>query len=173
MEKGHFTQEDESFLAAIAAQGSIAIENAMAYQAVEALDATKSTFVRMVTHELRSPVSVTRSLLRTITAGYAGKVTPQQQEMLERASRRTEFLQKLIDDLLDMAAGKVQVSDPGDIQPGLVGCGIEKVVSRYEVPAREKDVGSPGRTRSQTGRTPCWQPKMAWTASSITWSPMR
>lgn len=74
-EKDHFTTDDETFLAAIAAQGSVAIENAMAYQAIEDLDANKSTFVRMVTHELRSPVSVTRSLLRTITAGYAGDVS--------------------------------------------------------------------------------------------------
>ncbi len=139
-EKGHFTQEDESFLAAIAAQGSIAIENAMAYQAIETLDATKSTFVRMVTHELRSPVSVTRSLLRTITAGYAGEVNPQQREMLERASRRIEFLQKLIDDLLDMAAGKVQATTQDDIQPVSLDAVLERVVSRFEVPAGEKDV---------------------------------
>ena len=60
----------------------------MAYQAIEDLDANKSNFVRMVTHELRSPVSVTRSLLRTITAGYAGEISPQQKDILERASRR-------------------------------------------------------------------------------------
>ena len=62
-ERNRFTHDDEIFLAAIAAQGSIAIENALAYQAVEALDATKSNFIRTITHELRSPVSVTRSLL--------------------------------------------------------------------------------------------------------------
>ena len=33
---------------------------------------SSSKFVLTVTHELRSPVSVVRSLLRTMTAGYAG-----------------------------------------------------------------------------------------------------
>ena len=52
VEPNRFTPDDENFLAAIAAQGSIAIENAMAYQAVAALEQSKSQFVRMVTHEL-------------------------------------------------------------------------------------------------------------------------
>ena len=108
-EKDRFTKDDEAFLVAIAAQGSIAIENALAYQAIENLDTNKSTFIRMITHELRSPVSVTRSLVRTVTGGYAGSVNDQQIDILERASRRLDFLQKLIDDLLDLAAGKVDL----------------------------------------------------------------
>lgn len=139
-ERNHFTMDDESFLGAIAAQGSIAIENAMAYQAIEDLDANKSNFVRMVTHELRSPVSVTRSLLRTITAGYAGEVTPQQRDILERASRRTDYLQKLIDDLLDLAAGKMKETNHADLEPVVLGEILQKVVNRFEVPAQEKQL---------------------------------
>ena len=139
-EKDHFTADDETFLAAIAAQGSVAIENAMAYQAIEDLDANKSTFVRMVTHELRSPVSVTRSLLRTITAGYAGDVSPQQRDILERASRRTDYLQKLIDDLLDLAAGKMKETQQGDLEPVVLEEVVQRVVNRFTVPAQEKQL---------------------------------
>ena len=92
VEPNRFTPDDEAFLAAIAAQGSIAIENALAYQAVAALEQSKSQFVRMVTHELRSPVSVIRSLLRTLTGGFAGGLTPQQQDILERAAHRGRVL---------------------------------------------------------------------------------
>jgi signal transduction histidine kinase len=137
-EPNHFTADDETFLAAIAAQGSIAIENALAYQAIEDLDANKSTFVRMVTHELRSPVSVTRSLLRTITAGYAGEISPQQKDILERASRRADYLQKLIDDLLDMAAGKMKTLDQKNLEPVVLEEVVQKVVNRFSVPAQEK-----------------------------------
>jgi len=56
----------------MASEGSIAIENAMAYRALGRLDEMKSHFVLMVTHELRSPVSVIRSLLRTMTAAMPG-----------------------------------------------------------------------------------------------------
>ena len=139
-EQNHFTSDDEAFLSAIAAQGSIAIENAIAYQAIEALDSTKSTFIRMVTHELRSPVSVTRSLLRTITAGYTGDLNAQQREILERAVRRIDYLQKLIDDLLDVATGKVDIKSQVVPEPVALNEVVLRVIKRFEVPAREKEV---------------------------------
>lgn len=140
VEPNRFTLDDEAFLAAIAAQGSIAIENALAYQAVAALEQSKSQFVRMVTHELRSPVSVIRSLLRTLTGGFAGGLTPQQQDILERAAHRAEFLQGLIDDLLDMAAGKAEVRGRETPEPVALRASLEKIVRRFEVSAREKDI---------------------------------
>lgn len=138
-EIGRFTSDDEAFLVAIAAQGSIAIENALAYQAIEALDANKRTFIHMVTHELRSPVSVARSLLRTMTAGYAGEVSAQQRDILERASRRLDFLQKLIDDLLDLAAGKVDIFQE-ETSPVVILDVLQRVVERFRLPAQEKNL---------------------------------
>jgi signal transduction histidine kinase len=137
-EKNHFTSEDETFLNAIAAQGSIAIENALAYQAIESLEATKSTFVRTFTHELRSPVGVIHSLLRNITDGYAGEITPLQRDLLERAVRRTDFLQELIDDLLDLSAGKVQVKSTVLLEELSLNDVLMKVFKRFEIPAQEK-----------------------------------
>ncbi len=139
-EINHFSKDDEAFLAAIAAQGSIAIENALAYQAIETLDATKSQFVRMVTHELRSPVSVTRSLLRTITAGYTGGLNDQQRDILERALKRVDALQRLIDDLLDLAAGKVELKSHGEAEVIRLDEVIEQVINRFEISAREKEI---------------------------------
>jgi signal transduction histidine kinase len=138
-EVGRFSPDDEAFLVAIAAQGSIAIENAMAYQAMEALDANKSTFIRMVTHELRSPVSVARSLLRTLIAGYAGAINDQQRDILERTHRRMEFLAKLIDDLLDLAAGKTDIFGE-ETHPVVVKEVLQRVVERFQVPAQEKNL---------------------------------
>jgi signal transduction histidine kinase len=152
VEANRFTQEDEAFLTAIAAQGSLAIENALAYQSIEALDAAKSQFVRRVTHELRSPVSVTRTLLRTLAGGYAGEVTDQQQDILNRASRRVGFLQKLIDDLLDLAAGKTDVRAREKCEPIALEAVIERVVRRFEVTAREKTLTL--EYRSETDQAP-------------------
>jgi len=137
-EKNHFTPEDEAFLAATAAQGSIAIDNAIAYQEIEDLDAAKTAFMRTFTHELRSPVSVTRSLLQTLNAGYVGDVTPQQRDLLERAIRRVDYLQKLIDDLLDLAAGKVYEKMQQLDEPVALEEVVERVVNRFEVLASEK-----------------------------------
>ncbi|MGB9585875.1 MAG: sensor histidine kinase, partial [Anaerolineales bacterium] len=140
VEQNRFTKEDEEFISAIAAQGSIAIENAIAYQSMQELDKMKSQFIHMVTHELRSPVSVTKSLLRTITAGYAGDLNEQQRDILDRATRRIEYLQKLVDDLLDLAAGKAQPKLLEKPAPTELVAIIHKVLARYEIPAKEKAI---------------------------------
>jgi signal transduction histidine kinase len=139
-DKGHFTPDDEAFLSAIATQGSIAIDNALAYRTIETLGATKDAFIRVFTHELRSPVSVIRSLLQTILAGYAAEVSPQQRDIVERAIRRVDFLRKLIDDLLDLAHGRVPDSTDEITAPVALEEVVERVVKRFDVPAREKSL---------------------------------
>ncbi len=140
-EVNHFTPEDAEFLTAIAREGSIAIENAMAYRALGKLDEMKSKFVLTVTHELRSPVSVVRSLLRTLLAGYAGSLNEQQREMLNRVQYRADFLQTLIDDLLDLAAGKSELAQREERVVVRLDEAIERVVNRFEIPAQEKQIG--------------------------------
>jgi signal transduction histidine kinase len=139
-ELDHFTSEDATFLAAIASQGSIAIENALAYQALGQLDQQKSKFVLTVTHELRSPVSVIRSLLRTMTAGYTGSLSEEQRDMVTRALRRADFLQTLIDDLLDLAAGKSDLDLPEERVHVALDRAIERAIKQFEVSAQEKQV---------------------------------
>lgn len=140
VDTNHFSSDDAEFVNAIARQGSIAIENALAYEALGKLDQMKSRFVMTVTHELRSPVSVVRSLLRTMLAGYAGALNDQQREMLARAQYRADFLQTLIDDLLDLAAGKADLSAQEERVSVRLDEAVERVVERFKVPAQEKDI---------------------------------
>jgi signal transduction histidine kinase len=137
-ELNHFTEDDAAFLTAIASQGSIAIENAMAYQALGKLDQMKSRFVLTVTHELRSPVSVVRSLLRTLSAGYAGTIAEAQRDLIARALRRADFLQTLIDDLLDLAAGKSELRVSEERVTVRLGEAVEDVLRRFQILAEEK-----------------------------------
>jgi signal transduction histidine kinase len=152
----HFTSDDEAFLSAIAAQGSIAIENAMAYQTIETLDATKAAFIRVFTHELRSPVSVIRSLLQTILSGYAAEISPQQRDILERAVRRVDFLRKLIDDLLDLANGRAPQHSRDFETPVVLEDVVENVVKRFELPAHEKGQLLEWHTDPQGGESLVW-----------------
>jgi len=140
VERGRFSQDDVEFINAIAQQGSIAIENAMAYEALGKLDQMKSKFVMTVTHELRSPVSVVRSLIRTMLEGYVGAVNEQQREILTRAQYRADFLQTLIDDLLDLAAGKADLSAKEERVPVRLDEAVGRVVERFKVPAQEKQI---------------------------------
>jgi two-component system sensor histidine kinase VicK len=152
-DQDRFTPDDEAFLSAIAAQGSIAIENALAYQTIETLDATKAAFIRVFTHELRSPVSVIRSLLQTILSGYAGEINPQLRDILERSIRRVDFLRKLIDDLLDLATGRVPQSHAETELPVALDGVVETVIKRFELPAREKGLLLEWRGNPQGGDT--------------------
>ncbi len=139
-DRNYFAKSDPDFLSAIASYGSLAIENAISYQALSRLDELKSRFVLTVTHELRSPVSVIRSLLRTMTAGYTGTLTGEQQDMVTRALRRADFLQTLIDDLLDLAAGKSELRIREVLGAVRLADAIDQAVSRFEVLAKEKQI---------------------------------
>jgi len=107
-EVDHFSQSDAEFLSALASEGATAVVNARAYQALEMADRAKSDFVRMVTHELRSPLSAVQSMLRIMEQGYVGPMTSKQQDLVQRSQRRISFLLALVKDLLELAAGKME-----------------------------------------------------------------
>lgn len=133
-----FTDEDARFLRAMANHGSIAIENAMAYEAIENLEEAKRKFVLLVTHELRSPIGVVHSLLKTLAGGYAGSLTHVQADMVGRALRRNEFLQTLIDDLLDVAASKTGLRRTAQTTAVDLAAIVRRVYDRYQATAAGK-----------------------------------
>ena len=108
-----FDEADAERLQALADVGAAAVAatrlvSSLSKQltALEALEASKARFIRVVTHELRSPVTVAQSLVRGVLQGYAGELTDPQSEIFGRISRRLDFLESLVNDLLDLAAGK-------------------------------------------------------------------
>ncbi len=103
-----FSDDDAEFLELVAAHGAVAIENAQAYRMLEDLDCEKSRFVRVATHELRSPISVTESLLTALAEGYVGDLPPAHLPLIQRALRRVQALRSLVNDLLDLASGKAE-----------------------------------------------------------------
>ncbi len=135
-----FTDDDAAFLSLIAAQGALAIENAQAYQLLESLDRSKSQFVRMVTHELRSPIQVASSLLNVLEHGYVGTLNEKQADLVDRAFRRLQFLQLLIDDLLDLAAGRADVLATAERGPVALCDVMREVRTRFEEQARAKGI---------------------------------
>lgn len=148
-----FTERDMAFLSATASHGSIAIENAMAYQSIQSLEEAKRKFILTVTHELRSPVGVVKSLLRTLMDGYAGQLAELQKDMIARALRRTDFLQTLIDDLLNLAAGKTGLRLAQEAEPINLVDLLNKVVERYAIPATEKHITLELRSESDAPLT--------------------
>ena len=46
--------------------------------------------MRVFTHELRSPVQVTSSLLNVLSRGYVGELNDRQADLVDRARRRIQ-----------------------------------------------------------------------------------
>jgi signal transduction histidine kinase len=91
-------QESENHLAALADQHRRTVE------ALQAAEKQRSQFVRVVTHELRSPVVGAQSLLRVLLANMGGTLTDSQRDILGRVNARMDGLLTLIHDLLALAA---------------------------------------------------------------------
>ncbi|MBN2469503.1 MAG: GAF domain-containing sensor histidine kinase [Anaerolineae bacterium] len=106
-----FTDEDVDFVVAIAQQGAIALENAIAHEALTKADQQRAQFVRIVTHELRAPVTGAQSLVSLLAKGYVGELTPEQLDIITRLEKRFDLFLALINDLLAFAAGKAVETD--------------------------------------------------------------
>lgn len=75
---------------------------------MERLDRYKTRFTLMVAHELRAPIAALQSFLLSILKGY---VPPEQQEeILERAVARAQELLELVNDLLNLAAAREEIT---------------------------------------------------------------
>lgn len=72
----------------------------------------KDTFLSIVSHELRSPLTSLRGSLSLLRSGLAGQVPPDGQAMLDIAERNTQRLLTLVNELLDhqrVEAGVFQI----------------------------------------------------------------
>jgi signal transduction histidine kinase len=67
------------------------------------LNNQKSNFVSMVSHELKSPLSIIKESAALLSEGIYGKINAQQNELITLAIDNTNRLVRLIDDLLDLS----------------------------------------------------------------------
>ena len=132
-----FNEENADFLTALAQQGATAIENALAHEQLAAADEERAAFVRMVTHELRSPVTGAQSLTRVLLRGMAGTLSDQQQELIGRLDTRLDSLLALINDLLSLAASKT-VDMHQHPRPVSLTTVLQQIKERYADQAGEK-----------------------------------
>jgi two-component system, sensor histidine kinase and response regulator len=103
---------------------------------LEEINRAKTSFVRLVTHELRAPIAAIQSYLRLILDGY---VPPEREhEIIGRAEIRAQEQLALIADLLELShlqdgrmPEKASMANLGDI--------LRDVVQQFEGQAREKN----------------------------------
>jgi two-component system sensor histidine kinase/response regulator len=112
-----------------------AAELARAKEEMERLDKFKTAFTLTVAHELRAPVTALQSFLLVMLKGY---VSPdQQQEILQRAIERSQELLDLVDDLLNLAAAREELT-PSKREVLSLADALERVVPLLQAQAEEK-----------------------------------
>jgi signal transduction histidine kinase len=67
------------------------------------LNAEKSRFVTIASHDLKAPLAAIQSYLQVMLGGFAGEVAERQRHMMERCSERVKELLNFISDLLDIS----------------------------------------------------------------------
>ncbi|MFQ5776438.1 MAG: sensor histidine kinase [Terriglobia bacterium] len=78
----------------------------------QALDRTKTEFISIASHELRTPMTSIKGSLDLLLGGFAGEVNQDTHELLVIAQSGCERLIRLINDILDLAkieAGSIQL----------------------------------------------------------------
>ncbi len=135
----YFDQTEVNLLMPLAELGAVAITATRELLTLKTLETSKGRFIYSATHELRTPVAVAQSLMRGVVKGYAGPLTDKQVEVFDCINRRLDFLEILIKDLVDLAAGKASELVPEEGPLALNSC-VERVVLLLQPWAEEKGV---------------------------------
>jgi signal transduction histidine kinase len=102
------------------------------------LDAERTRFMTLVTHELRAPINTIHTCVELAIAGYA---SPEKvRDIMERVKRRTAELSELISDLLRLARAREEASRDEQmvlVQPAEV---LQSVVELMVAEANSKDL---------------------------------
>lgn len=125
-----FEPDDITLVQTIADQLAIAIETAN-------LQRQYTEFVQNVSHELRNPLTFLRGYLDLILEDGLGPVPPKIRESLTIVSRRTETMQKLVDNLVTYQQLKMM---PPEFSTVDVRTLIETTVTSAQPTARQKGI---------------------------------
>lgn len=125
---GGYTTKDIRVLETLSDELVVAIQNALAVQEIKEMNATleqkidvatkelrssnaqlrhidevKDEFMSMASHQLRTPLTSVKGYLSMVLEGDAGKINPQQKQLLEEAFNSSERMVRLISDFLNVS----------------------------------------------------------------------
>lgn len=102
-------------------------------------DRLKNEFISIVSHELRTPLTAISGALGLLAGGVLGPLPEKAQEMVSIASKNSQRLSYLINDLLDMeklVAGKMHF----DLQPQALLSVVQQSIEAHQPYGSERNV---------------------------------
>lgn len=110
-EKGEQLSSDMiNFLASLGELVTLSIANATVFENLKKLDKVKTWFLLKASHELKSPLNAIRSISKTLSDEYIGKLNEKQKEMLIRIDHRARALAEIVNDLITLVKGRAEIS---------------------------------------------------------------
>lgn len=110
---------------------------AAANEELKKLDAAKSEFISIASHQLRAPLTVIKGYISLALEGTLGKLTKEMRASLEKMGMSTEQLVKLISSILDlsrMESGRMTY----EMVENNLGKVIEELIGQFKQQVREK-----------------------------------
>ncbi|MGQ9732285.1 MAG: sensor histidine kinase, partial [Candidatus Zipacnadales bacterium] len=124
-----------------------------AYDELLATQKLQLAYMHKTSHELRSPLAAIASSLDVIAEGIVGELSPNQQELLDRARERVRGLMRLVDDLLTLLRSRAAPPKERFTRVGLEHV-IESVTELLAVRAANEQVNLV--TEVPPGLPPVW-----------------
>ncbi len=112
-EREQFHADAVSLASLFSAQVSAAVANARLFDQVRELDRSKSEFLSIASHEVRTPLTVMKSSLDLLVNGPSFEYTDDQRQLIFFCQESVERLIRLVKDILDISkieAGVLKVS---------------------------------------------------------------
>lgn len=95
-------------------------------------------YLRVLSHQLKSPINAIESLLKTVTDGYTGDVNNQTKQVLAKAINRVDEARDLVSDLLDFQ--RYSQGESLEREPFNLNNLLRELRGAYTSSAAEKDV---------------------------------
>lgn len=103
-----------------------------AYLKLEELDKTKSIFVSIASHELRTPVMIIEGYIKLVLDGIGGMLNEKQKQLLQDALKGTDRLKEIVNDLIDLSKANI-----GELIINLQAIHIRDVIEQSVSPLRQ------------------------------------
>jgi signal transduction histidine kinase len=113
----------------LAEHASIAIANAQLYEELTRANESKSEFMGFAAHELKNPLASVKGYTDLMKSGMTGAISDQQRDFLGVIRTNADRMQRIIDDLRDIAA-----ADAGQFKITLEPVNLRNVVMDTLIP---------------------------------------